>query len=210
MHHSYLSSVSFFLPLWLPQGSWLGMASVTDILMAAASFTYWYGRWHSLSTGLPLGHKFDQCLGGISWLILYHGRLISRLDKDSVDRPLNVLIFRSGLVDNLKFYGSPVLLVYYDVGNVFLCCFFPYLEWHYYNILCRVKYMINSLNMFKHHWFCQRSGYTLGNVRDTNLMKQDISNTVSNVNEVLVQQREVQGTNNLKITRESIVRQWLV
>ena len=70
--------------------------------------------------------------------------------------------------------------------------------------------MINSLNMFKHHWFCQRSAYTLGNVRDTNLMKQDISNTVSNVNEVLVQQREVQGINNLKITRESIVRQWLV
>lgn len=47
----------------------------------------------------------------------------------------------------------------------------------------------------------------MDNVRDTNLMKQDISNTVGNVNEVLVYQREVQCTNNLKITRENIVKQ---
>ena len=38
-------------------------------------------------------------------------------------------------------------------------------------------------------------------------MKQDISNTVGNVNEVLVYQREVQGTNDLKITRKNIVKQ---
>lgn len=47
----------------------------------------------------------------------------------------------------------------------------------------------------------------MDNVRDTNLMKQDISNTVGNVNEVLVYQREVQGTNDLKITRKNIVKQ---
>ena len=47
----------------------------------------------------------------------------------------------------------------------------------------------------------------MDNVRDTNLMKQDIINTVGNVNEVLVYQRDVQGTNDLKITRKNIVKQ---
>ena len=58
------------------------------------------------------------------------GRLIPSSGKDSVDKLLNVLrsFLGAGPVDNLKFSGSLVLLVYYDRGKVFHCCFFPYLE----------------------------------------------------------------------------------
>lgn len=46
------------------------------------------------------------------------GRCIPRSGKDSVDRPLNVLIFLGlGPADNLKVSGSCVLLVCYDPGN---------------------------------------------------------------------------------------------
>ena len=45
------------------------------------------------------------------------------------------------------------------------------------------------------------------NARDNNLIKQDISNTASNINKVIVQQREAQGINNLKTTRESTLKQ---
>ena len=44
---------------------------------------------------------------------------IPRSDKDFIDRPLNMLYFGLSPVDNLKFSGSPVLLVYYDPGNIF-------------------------------------------------------------------------------------------
>ena len=56
------------------------------------------------------------------------GRLVPRSGKDSVDRPFNVLIFGSDPVNTLKFSELPVLLVYCDPGNVFPCCFFPYVD----------------------------------------------------------------------------------
>ena len=62
-----------------------------------------------------------------SFCPLVLGRFIPRSGKDSVAMPLKVLISGLGPVDNLKFSGSPVLLIYYDPRNVFPCCFFPYL-----------------------------------------------------------------------------------
>lgn len=57
-------------------------------------------------------------------------RLMCRSGKDSADRPAT---FGSGPVDNLKFSGVPVSLVYYDPGDVFPCRLFPCLKLHCYN-----------------------------------------------------------------------------
>ena len=95
----------------------------------------------------PLGHKFNKvweafydkfCPTVLRWFI-------PRSGKDSADMPFNVLIFfGSGPVDNLKFFGSPILLVYYDPGNVLPCCFFPYLDFHYYNYLMWSFFIYNQ------------------------------------------------------------------
>ena len=61
------------------------------------------------------------------------GRFISRSGEDSVNRLLKVLILRIRPFGNLKFSGSPVLLFYYDLGNVLSCCFSPFLGLHCYN-----------------------------------------------------------------------------
>ena len=60
---------------------------------------------------------------------------VSFLDQtDSVDRPRDVFILRfMGLADNLKFFGSPVLHIYHNPGEVLSYCFSPYPESHYYN-----------------------------------------------------------------------------
>ena len=47
------------------------------------------------------------------------GRLIPRSGKDSVAVPLKVLISGLGPVSKLKDSLDPVLLIYYDLGNVF-------------------------------------------------------------------------------------------
>ena len=62
-----------------------------------------------------------------------------------MDRPLNVLISALGPVDNLKFSGVPVSLVYYDPGDVFPCRLFPYLNCTVTIILCRVNLYVNCL-----------------------------------------------------------------
>ena len=101
-------------------------------------------------------------------------RLTPRSAEESVPNPLNVLIFGLDPVNNLKFSGLLVLLVYYDPGNVFLYCFFPWLKLlnNIIIILCRVIYLINCLKIFRHHQFCQRLSYILGNARNSNLRKQ--------------------------------------
>ena len=47
----------------------------------------------------------------------------------------------------------------------------------------------------------------IGNVRDNNLIKQNISNTAGNINKLIVHQREVQSINNLKTTRENKLKE---
>ena len=134
MHLNYLGPVSCFSSILnFPQCMTSGATAVVDGIMATTSFVYWNGRWHSLSTVPPIGH--NQRLQGILWPILSTvlGRLILRSGKNSVYRPLNVLIFGLSPVYNLKLSRSPVLLVYYELGNVFPCCFFLYLQLHYYN-----------------------------------------------------------------------------
>ena len=137
MHLNYLEPVSYFSPPWITTGGQL------QWLMAL---------WpqHSLFTTVAGNIPCPQCLLLVisstniweashdqfcPWSL---GRLIPTSDEDSIDRPFNAPItnpiyFGLGPVDNLKFSGLPLLLVCYDPGNVFLCCFFPYLELQYYN-----------------------------------------------------------------------------
>ena len=97
------------------------------------------GWWplHSLLIDMAGDILYPQCLLGEAFKDQFCPtmlrKLVPRWGKDSVDRPLSVLIFRSGPAGNLKFIALPILPVYYDVGNSFPCCFFPYQEVHCYN-----------------------------------------------------------------------------
>ena len=78
-----------------------------------------------LSTVSQFGHKFGQLLGGKEvhdpFCPILPGRFIPILRRIL----LRMLIFRLGPVDSLKLSGSPILLVYYDLGKIFPCSFFP-------------------------------------------------------------------------------------
>ena len=159
-----------FLPEF-PQGSPAHHWQCLSPLMTVTSFVYWYGRKYSISQILLLVRNSTNIWETFHDQILSHGtgRLIPDQAKIFVDMPLQVLISRLGPV--IRFSGSSVLLVYYDPGNVFPSCFFPYLESHYYNYSVRVINVIYFLKMFSHHQFCWRPGYTLGTIRDNNLIK---------------------------------------
>ena len=73
MHLTCLGPVSCFSPSWIPSRcTMVRAASVADGFMAATSIVCWNGRWSSLSTLPPFGHKFNRRLGGSSWPILSH------------------------------------------------------------------------------------------------------------------------------------------
>ena len=52
VHYSCPGPVSCFSPSWVPSGWTVRVAAGAEGLMFTASFVYWNGRWHSLSTGV--------------------------------------------------------------------------------------------------------------------------------------------------------------
>ena len=59
--------------------------------------------------------------------------------------------------------------------------------------------MINCLKTFSHHYFCQRSGYTLGKTRNN-------CNASNNINKVISQQQHTYIINSLKITKRGLIQ----
>ena len=163
MQVNYLGSAScalivflFFLQPWnSPHGTpcsgwWLDDSNIHC----------WKGRQHSLSTEPPFGHKLNLYLGGNSWPVcpIALERLIPRLDNGFIGRPLNVIFYGLGPVDNPKYSGSSVLLVYYNRSRKcfpLLLLFMSRLALLQY-FLYEVIYMIDRLKMFSHYQFYQR------------------------------------------------------
>ena len=73
MHVRYLGPVSWFIFHLESSLVHLGEGCfVAHGFMVATFFVYWNDRWHSFSILPPFSHKFNQCLGGSSRLILSH------------------------------------------------------------------------------------------------------------------------------------------
>lgn len=170
MQANYLGSASCALIVFCfschPEIPLMAHHAVADDLMTATFIVYWKGRQHSLSTEPPFGHKLNLYLGGNSWPVcpIALGRLIPRLHKGFIDRPLNVLFFGLGPVDNPKYSGSSVLLVYHNRSRKcfpLLLLFMSRLALLQY-FLCEVIYMIDRLKMFSHYQFYQRPCQHIG------------------------------------------------
>ena len=136
MYLNYLGQLSCFSPSWIPLREYWGgqLQWLMSWWQQRPLFTEIAGNIYCpqsllftiISTNVWEAFHDQFCPTALQ-------RLIPRPGEDSVDRPFNVIIFGLSLVDNLKFFGSPVLLVYYDPGNVSPCCFSPYVELHHYN-----------------------------------------------------------------------------
>lgn len=140
IHVNYLGPASWALnvscfsaTLNSPQGIPLGTAAIADGLMAAIFIVYWNGRQQSLFIEIAGNTLYPQTLlvvinstyvwEAIQFITNFsHGarRFIPRLDKDFIDRPLNVLLY-------FFFWIRPC---WWPKTLWIICltfCFFPYL-----------------------------------------------------------------------------------
>ena len=107
-----------------------------QLLMIVTSVAYLYGRQYSIYQ-LPLlvGSLTDVCEtfhDQFVFLFFFSshiaGRLFSCQGNILVEFQDYCAISRLYPVDNKRFSGRFVLLVYYDPENIFRCCLFPFLE----------------------------------------------------------------------------------
>ena len=114
---SYLRPVSYFSPSWIP----LRAAAKVDGLMTGNVLSLLKCQATFFVLVPFLGHKFYQSLGGILWPIcsVVLRILIPRSEENFLDSNSVCYFLKLGPIDNTKFSGSPVLLIYYNPGNVF-------------------------------------------------------------------------------------------
>ena len=137
---------------WIPVGRYC--RSVTTLANNLILVKLDGGQLSVFYNPFPLGVKFDQGLGDISWPVgpTVLGMLLLKAGEDFLDRPLDVLLVDQAPSTVAKSLWTICLTSLLWSRTWLTLFFFPYLELHYYNHCSyRTVYLNNHFRLPHHH-----------------------------------------------------------